>query len=520
MSKKIQLICLLALLIGIGCNSSKKENVKKVPLPKSELSIQSDNATLQDGFNWAVNKTGQFVMTGQEGVVNKDERNKNGTGTAVYIPSYWAGYYDRTAFYGRDFVHQAVGAQIVGLWDENYSMFKIFAANATEARDWWTLWAFNFDGTPHQIDYRGDEKFVKEVPAQFELIEMAYKQYLWSGDKRYVTDSVLWNFYTRTLTDFVDLHDTNNNGVAEGKGGIWAGSCTYNERGEYPIEAGDGIACQYQATLAYAHMLKARGEKEQAQSWYDKATELKKYFNNKWSVLNGNSSDSYARGINKKGVKLTGFGKENSWFMPLKLITEPGKRNDDYLQFISENLGEGIGTMPTAPHNIEAYTYIPDMYFHYNWNDEAWKWMKYILSVKDLPHERPSQGTNGDYPEISYTIVSQVVEGMMGIDPNAITGHITTAARLPKGVNIVKINNVRFGNYRVDVEHTGIQKTVLTNQSSQVLNWEVRFYGAHKALIVNGKSINAEQKNINGEKVSFVNVSVDSGLTVTVETGA
>ncbi len=518
MRMNIQLICLLAVIIGTSCRSSRQENKKEISLTKGELAIQSDNAILQDGFNWAVNKTGQFVMTGKEGLVNKDERNKKGTGTAVYIPSYWAGYYDRTAFYGRDFVHQAVGAQIVGLWDENYAMFKVFAANATEARDWWTLWAFNFDGTPHQIDYRGDDKFVKELPAQFELIEKAYKQYLWSGDDRYIRDSVLWNFYTRTLTDFVDLHDTNNNGVAEGKGGIWAGSCTYNERGEYPIEAGDGIACQYQATLAYAHMLKARGEKEKAQSWHIKATELKDYFNNKWSILNEDSS--YARGINKEGVKLTGFGKENSWFMPLKLITEPGKRNDGYLQFISENLGEGFGTTATAPHNIEAYTYIPDMYFHYNWNDEAWKWMKYILSVKDLPHERPSQGTNGDYPEISYTIVSQVVEGMMGIDPNAITGHITTAARLPKDVNTIKISNVSFGDYRVDVEHSGIQKTVLTNQSAQALNWEVCFYGAHNTLIVNGKSINAEQKNMNGEKVSFVNVGVDSGLTVTVETDA
>ncbi|TRX71280.1 hypothetical protein [Carboxylicivirga sp. M1479] len=510
------LTCLFSLIIIAGCNRSQQEKtIKDTSLSNIELSIQSDNAVLQEAFNWAVNKTGQFVMTGKTGLVNKDERTPNGTGTAKYIPSYWAGYYDRTAFYGRDFVHQAVGAQIVGQGAENYSMFSTFAANATEARDWWTLWAFNFDGTPHHIDYRGDEKFVKEVPAQFELIEKAYKQYLWSGDARYITDSIMWNFYTRTLTDFVNLHDTNNNGVAEGKGGIWAGSCTYNERGEYPIEAGDGIACQYQATLAYAHMLKARGENEKAQSWYKKAIELKDYFNNEWSIINEDSS--YARGINKEGLKLIGFGKENSWFMPLKLITEPGKRNDDYLQFISDNLGEGIGTTPTAPKNIEAYTYIPDMYFHYNWNDEAWKWMKYILSVKDLPHERPSQGTNGDYPEISYTIVSQVVEGMMGIEPNANTGNVSTASRLPKEINRVKIKSVRFGDYDIDVEHTGLQKTTLSNNSAQTLNWEVCFYGTYNTLIVNGKELSSEQKTINGVITSFVNVSVESGLAKTVE---
>ncbi|MBR8534691.1 hypothetical protein KDU71_03900 [Carboxylicivirga sediminis] len=511
---KIQLIGLLALIIITGCRYRQSDSKQKITYATGDLSLQSDNAILQEGFNWAVDKTSQFVMTGKNGLVNKDERTPEGTGTADYIPSYWAGYYDRTAFYSRDFVHQAVGAQIVGLWDENYTMFNTFAANSTEARDWWTLWAFNFDGTPHHIDYRSENKFVKELPAQFELIEKAYKQYLWSGDKRYIRDSVLWNFYTRTLTDFIALHDPNNNGVAEGKGGIWAGSCTYNERGEYPIEAGDGIACQYQATLAYAHMLMARGEAGKAQLWYDKSAALKDYFNNDWSVTD---DSTYARGLNKEGVKLTGFGKENSWFMPLKLITEPGQRNDNYLEFIADNLGNGIGTTPTAPHNIEAYTYLPDMYFHYNRNDEGWKWMKYILSVKDLPHERPSQGTNGDYPEISYTIVSQVVEGMMGIEPNAIAGQVNTVSRLPKDINTIKVNNVRFGDYCIDLEHVGVQKSVLTNKSAQSLNWEVCFYGTYNTILVNEIVMHAEQKTINGSKVSFVQVDAEAGLSITAE---
>ncbi|MCG8582188.1 MAG: hypothetical protein MI866_19860 [Bacteroidales bacterium] len=511
---KILLINLLALVMVSGCRPQQRDAVQDKGHVKNAPSLQSDNAILQDGFNWAVEKTAQFVMTGKTGLVNKDERNPKGTGTAIYMPSYWAGYYDRTAFYGRDFVHQATGAQMVGLTKENYTMLHTFASNATEGRDWWTLWAFNFDGTPHQIDYRGEDKFVKELPAQFELVEKAWDLYRWSGDERYINDPVLWNFYTRTLRDFISLHDTNNNGVAEGKGGIWVGSCTYNERGEYPIEAGDGIACQYQATLAYAHMLMARGEKQNAQQWYNKAGALKDYFNKDWSVTD---DASYARGINKQGVKLNGFGKENSWFMPLKLITEPGKRNDDYLRFISENLGDGIGTTPTAPKNIEAYTYIPDMYFHYNWSDEAWKWMKYILSVKDLPHERPSQGSNGDYPEISYTIVSQVIEGMMGISPAAAKGGLMTLARLPQDVNTVRVNTVSFGKYCVDVQHNGHQKTVLSNKSKQPLKWEVCFYGTYDTIFVNGEKIPAEHKNNNGSIISFAKVDLEPGVTMTAE---
>ncbi|MFE8729858.1 hypothetical protein, partial [Aeromonas hydrophila] len=149
------------------------------------------------------------IMTGQRGVTNKDENHPNGDGTGLhdYLPSYWAGYYDRTAFYGRDFAHQVAGAEIAGWRAENFSMFKVFARNANEARKWYTLWAFNFDGSPHTIDYKDDSWFVREVPAQFELVEKAYHAYLWSGDRRYIEDPELWTFYGKVMTDFIALHD-------------------------------------------------------------------------------------------------------------------------------------------------------------------------------------------------------------------------------------------------------------------------------------------------------------------------
>ena len=159
-------------------------------------------------------------MTGKKGIINKDEENPEGDHTGIhdYIPSYWAGYYDRTAFYSRDFVHQVIGAHMGGLDEENYSMFKAFVKGATKERKWYTPWAFNFDGTPHTIDFKHDDYFVREVPVQFELVEKAYRQYLWSGDSRYLYDEDFWNFYTKVMTEFITLHDTNNNGIAEGSG--------------------------------------------------------------------------------------------------------------------------------------------------------------------------------------------------------------------------------------------------------------------------------------------------------------
>jgi hypothetical protein len=483
----------------------------------NSLKVSSSNSYAQELFSWAIEKTQQFVMTGQGGLVNKSERNASGTGFADYIPSYWAGYYHRTAFYGRDFIHQSVGASIVGLTDENYSMLSTFAKSATAERKWYALWAFNFDGSTYTLDYTNDSNFVREVPAQFELVEKAYELYLWTGDESYISDD-MFNFYTKVMTDFISLHDDQlQNGVAEGYGSIFTGSCTYNERGEFPIESGDAIGSQYQATLAYAGILKARGDNEESQEWYQKAADLKTYFNEVWSVNETDPDGNYARVITSDLTKLYDFGKENSWFMPLKLITEPGSRNDAYIDFILENLGEGIGTTDTAPTNIEAYTYIPDMLFPYNRADDAWKWMKYIGDVKDNAHEVAAQGTNGDYPEISYTLVSQFVEGMMGVEPNVADGIVATSPRLPQEIGDLAVENITFGDFTIDLAMEGNQKTVLTNHSEKSISWEARFYGDYDYIIVNGVARTAKHKQMNGETISYIRVSAGSGKMVTAQ---
>lgn len=488
---------------------------------EKKVSMTSSNKNLENTFNWAANKMDQFVMTGKTGLVNKSESNAAGTGTAEYIPSYWAGYYDRTAFYTRDFVHQATGAQIAGLTEENYTMFNAFAKECNELRKWYTVWALNFDGSVYTLDYNNENSFVREVPAQFELVEKAYKQYLWSGDDRYIQDEDLWNFYTNVMTKYIDTHDANENGVAQEVGtGIFNGSCTYNERGgRTVIEAGDAIGSQYQATLAYAGMLKARGEEEESKAWYQKAADLKKYFNEEWSQAEEMESE-YVCAWGPNGERYSDFSKETSWFIPLKMITEPGERNDGYIDFLLEKLGDGIGSSSTAPSNIEAYTYIPDMLFLYNRSDDAWKWMKYIASIKDNPHERPSQGTNGDYPEISFTYVSHVIEGMMGVEPDAWEDRVATSPRLPSEVDDMKVDFMKIGDYEIDLEHIGNTQSTLTNNGKKAITWEARFYGDYEQLQAGDSVIDAETKDINGITVSYVTVEVPAGESITVKADA
>lgn len=468
------------------------------------VSASSSNKKLESAFAWARDKALSYVQTGKSGVVNRHERNSPGTGDVPYMPSYWAGYTSRTAFYSRDYCHQAAGAHMLGLQQENLSMLRAFAGTSTEARNWFPLWALNFDGSIFTLDTPRDDYFVREVPAVFELVEQCYRQYLWTGNPEYLNDPVLWTFCTRAVTDFISLHDVRiPNGVAEGDGSgdIFKGSATYNEvASDAPlIESGDAIACQYQAFECYARLLAAKGDVQGAEEFSRKAVELKTFFNEKWGVKQ--DKKLYVRGYDVKGKTPTNWGLENSWFMPMKFITEPSEKNDLYLDFIARCMDAPWG----RPSNLEAITYIPGVFFPYNRVAEAWKWLEYIIDQPDK-----------EYPEVSYTLVSHIVEGMLGFEPNAPERSFFTVPRLPEAVADLCVSQIPLGNHRITVAHEGTKKSTATHVSGdEPLKWEACFYGNHPRIDVNGDEKSSEKRTIHGVEASFVIIELAPGQAAT-----
>jgi hypothetical protein len=469
-----------------------------------QLSIETSSSKLETGFRWAVGKALSYVQTGKTGVVDGHERDRQGKGSVKYIPSYWAGYTWRTAFYSRDYCHQATGAHLLGLREENLSMLRAFARSATVGRKWYPLWALNFDGSPFKLDYAGDNSFVREVPATFELVEQCYRQYLWTSDPTYTNDPALLNYCAKAVTEFIELHDTRiPNGVAEGDGSgdIFRGSATYNEIRSPLIEAGDGIACQYQALLACSRLFAARGDKREAASLAKRAEELKDFFNAKWGVKE--RAEPYVRGYNVKGEALTDFGLENSWFMPMKFITDPSARADAYLDFIAR----AVDTKEGRPSNLEAISYLPGVFFPYNRTEDGWKWLEYII---DQP--------NREYPEISYTLISHVVEGLLGLEPNAPENAFATVARLPTAISKVGVRNIPLGDHRVDVLHQGNRRsTVAHTAGSGVLKWTACFYGDHATIAVKGTKRPATALKVHGVRASSVTVELAPKESATAE---
>ncbi|MFH8773706.1 hypothetical protein [Streptomyces sp. NPDC017958] len=501
-----------------GSSWVNADDVMVSPAAPADPVVTSSDPKIVEMFAWAKRKANSWVqLPGVEGPLNVDEQNTLGTGTGVYGPSYWAGYAHRSAYYSRDMAHQLAGAAVLGLDAENKSMLEAFAASSTAEHKYFPVWAMNFDNKTYlAIDYHGPSDFVREVPAGFELVEKANQAYRWTGDSAYVRDTTLWNFYRNTTDQFVTLHDGKKpNGVAEGTGqGIFAGAASYDEGGdEHLAEAGDAIGSQYQAYLAMAALAKNRGEKTLARTFTRKAADLRCYFNSTWSGTG--SGGDMVRAYTTDGKAVTGWGKENSWFMPMKQIIEPGPRNDAYLDFIDQQ-ASGSG----KPSNVEAISYLPDTFFAGNRNDTAWKWMQYVYAQRNTQHPVSRQGPNGDYPEVSYTLVGQTVQGLMGVSPDAPDHALSTLSRLPSGTAWMQIEDLKIGDSTFTLRHDGPTKSRLTHAAgTHAYKWEARFVGSHKSVKVDNAPRKARTKVVNGVTYTYVTVTLAPGRSATVEVG-
>ncbi|MCX5205145.1 hypothetical protein OG897_27275 [Streptomyces sp. NBC_00237] len=496
------------------------DDVMVSPAAPARPKVTSSDPRVAEMFAWATKKANSWVhLPGTEGPLNADERQTGGTGSALYGPSYWAGYANRSGYYSRDMAHQLAGAGVLGLHAENKAMLRAFAASATPEHRYYPVWALNFDNrTPLSIDYRNPGLFVREVPAVFELVQKAEEAYRWSGDRAYLDDPALWDFYRHATEEFVTLHDgQKDNGpraeVAEGTGkGIFQGVASYNEQSDEPLaESGDAIGSQYRAYRAVASLARAKGDKKTAARFDRKARDLKSYFNTAWS--GGGSGADMVRGYTTDGRALTGWGKENSWFMPMKGIVAPGERREAYLDYI-----DAQSSGPDRPTNIEALTYLPDTFFANDRPDTAWKWMQHVYAQKDVQHVNTRQGTNGDYPEVSFSLVGQTVEGLMGVAPNAPARTLTTHSGLPSGMQWLAVEDLRVGDSAFTLRHDTARRSTLTHTTGATpYTWEARFRGTHRTLKVDGMVKPARTEVIDGVTYSSVRTRVAPGRTVTVE---
>jgi hypothetical protein len=438
----------------------------------SDLKVTSSNKTLNDGFNWAKDMALSYVKTGKDG----------------NIACYEAALSGRNAFCIRDIEHMSLGAHFLGLDKENLNMMKAFAGTATAEFDYVPAWHIDFKG---KIWERGHQ-----VPTVFDAIWTANKQYLWTGNREWIDNPTLFNFYKNSVTNYISKHDKHipGNGIADAPGvDGWSNTATYNEGSVDKFkEAGDGIGMQYQGFKSYSEILRARGDIAGSDSYMAKANDILNMFRtNFWS------GTTYYRGRRNLTSYSAGYGRENSFLMPATEMTEPGKRTTDYLQFIYDNCADDNG---------EAKTYLPEAFYPYGEREKGWYWLKW------------NYNSRWNYPEISYTSISSTIHWLMGVSADAPANFVMTLPQLPSEITWIEADNVLIGSKKVKVRHDNNTKTTLTNKSGATINWEARFYGNFPQLYVDGKSVTATVWNLRGKTVSSVYPAVAAGKNVVVTT--
>lgn len=465
--------------------------------PTSTLTLNSPNATLNNGFNWAKNRAlGLTFYPGNPMLGHESEwwRLSDPTHTTI-VPGYWGAYLNRESFYNRDISHQSDAGHLLGLGNETFNMMKTFAGDITiPGQDRWPLWAHSSYGIMYYMDGTG----FRELPSPFDVMHKAYQQYLWTGDSKWINDPTLSAYYDSTVGPFLTDHgvvwnDANpsiEQPVVKMKQGEFT-STYYEHTPQDPVNslvsAGDSLALEYQSLLAYAGILKAKGDTNGSTLWKNRAQRLKDYYETHWFDA---STGRYIRGITAAGGFKSDWGQENSFFMPLKGLGDFGPRTNTYLNFISDH---------DDSMNVEATTYMPEMYYNYNRSQEGWFWLKKILTDKDT------------YPEVAYTAVSNIIVGMMGVQPDAPAHKVSTLSRLTAEVPWVEVNHVKIGESDLNIKHNGLTNSTLTNNSGGPITWEAQFYGTHSTIYVNGVAHIAQTKSLYGQTISYVEVQVNNG---------
>ncbi len=457
-----------------------------------------------------------------------DENHRSGAGTGVYTPSYWAGYPFRSYYYSRDFAHQFLGAHMLGLDLQNRTMLAAFAASATQSRAYYPLWAINFDGTTGTTDYKSDTDFVRELPAPFDLAQRMNDGYRWTGDASYYGDPTLQTFIANTVDGFIADH---TGLIADGKvhnrqitlaqasgGDIFQGVASYNESaGGAPVEAADAVSTQYQAYLAMSALSAARKDIVSAGRYAQKAADLYTYYNATWSVDPSNALN-VIRSYDINSVGSSAWGSEMSWFAPMKGIMKPGSRRDAYMAWLNTT------ALTSTPPNLEAVTYLPDAFFTVHDGTTAWAWMQYVYNRINDVH---SGGfVNGDYPEVSFTLVSQVIQGLLGVQPDAASREIDTVSRLPQDIGWLQATGIPVGNGTIALRQDGQTRSTLTNNSSArsgLYFWHAGFPGSYRCLTVRGHRSEgriALPEGRQGPAFTYADIVVQPGETAVVEAPA
>jgi hypothetical protein len=428
-------------------------------------------------------------------------------------PWYEAALPGRRAFCMRDVSHQVAGAQALGLSKYTHNMLRRFAENISASKDWCSYWEINYLNRPAPIDYKNDTEFWYNLPANFDVLDACYRMFLWTGDRGYIEDPVFLNFYDHTVTDYVRQWDLGVDRIMARRNPVQAppffrGDPSYEESRRDMVLGVDMLATQYAGYRSYAAIQAIRGDEGAAQMYLRNASDLKGLINTTW----WNPAAGYFFAFLDKDHQFQGRAGADLLYRD---VAEDGPKAQGALDTLLKRMRDEPAS------EVEPESHYAEILYRYEEPEAAY------AEILDLT--RPGRERQ-EYPEVSYSVIGAIVNGLMGInvEPDVPIEDVAQGKRFETVVRTLpqltakttwaELRNLPIGEGAITVRHYGERRTILINHEKTNLNWEAAFPGSFATLVVNGKSANAhtEFRHL-GHAVTWVRIKVKPGNSARVE---
>lgn len=454
----------------------------------AQVSFTSSDQDLVQAFNWA----------------KKMALHYKGADTDPVGPWYEAALPSRNAFCMRDAAHQSIGAEILGLSRENLNMFTLFAKNISASKNWCSYWEINKFGKPAPEDYRNDKEFWYNLPANFDVLFATWRLYNWTGNNYYINNPSFVHFQEKTVKEYIDTWVLSADSLLKRPAHLHTPT-PYNEKDYFHSCRGlpsysegipnmktgvDLVAAIYRGLLTYSDILAAKGKQKEAKLYAQKAERYRERLEADW--WNAKQGHYYLY-YSSNGE----FVKDEPipyllWFDALKDATR-----------IKQHLGQIAATKS----NVETTSYFPYLFYkNGEWNQAR----QYILYLSNPATPRR------EYPEVSFGVIDGIVQGLMGITPNAQTNTIGTLFRA-NGNASATINNLPVLQTNIKLTHSSPYQSTIFNSGKKPFKWKAMFAGNYSSATVNGISkLTKKETTLQGKMMSSVEVDVKPGMQVKV----
>lgn len=483
---------LLLLLIGsIGCfgcsegndDTPNKDGGNEQPDPNpsdKEMTFSSSDKNLERTFYWAKKMALSYAHDGNDPVGHWYE---------AALPG-------RNAFCMRDAAHQSIAAEILGLSKHNFNIMEKFAINISEPKDWCSYWEIDKDNKACPADYVDDANFWYNLNANFDIIFACWRLYEWTGDKRYLENEKLANFFKISVNEYVErwklepenmLLRTQGMNVKETTKGNYRnvrGLPSYVENYPGLTNSSDLIASIYGGFEAYSKILAVLGQTIDSEKYHLTAEAYREHLENEWWNSNIKAYHTFWTKDNKfaDGEGLTYM----LWF--------------DAAQQADRIRGVVSKMMARTNWNIENTSHFPLLWYRYGYVEKAYDILKNISTM-----------SRAEYPEVSYGMIEGIISGTMGIVPSASQKKVTTLPKIT-GENDLKINNLPLLQGRITIHHKSNKNTLFINNTPEELTWQAAYMGEVSQITVNGqKQATQTRTDRMGNKISYVEVKVSAG---------